>query len=43
MENCYRIKYRTGRLTVGEENVRGTWEDYFEDIYKEDSEKQNTV
>ena len=34
MENYNSIEDRNGRLAVGEDEVRKTWKDYFEDLYE---------
>ena len=39
MESCNRIKDRNGRLSLGEDEVRRIWNDYFEDLYNIDREQ----
>ena len=39
VENCDRIKAKTVRLAVGEDNVGKPWNQYFEDLYNVDTEE----
>ena len=43
METCSRIRDITGRLALGEDEVRWIWNDYFEDLYNKDIGKQIAV
>ena len=43
MESCSRIKDRNRRLAQGEDEVQRIWEEYFEDLYKIDTQKEVSV
>ena len=40
VESCSIIKRRNKRLTVGEDDMRNTWKEYFADLYNVDMEKK---
>ena len=39
VESCSRIKDGNVRLAQGEDEVRRTWNEYFEDLYNIDTQK----
>ena len=39
-ESCIMIKYGTVKIALGENNVRKTCKEYFEDVYKTNTEDQ---
>ena len=40
VESCSRIKDGNGRLTQREDEVRGIWKEYFEDLYNINTQEQ---
>ena len=43
VESCSRIKDGNGRLVQEEDEVRGIWNKYFEDLYDVDTQEQVAV
>ena len=43
VDGCSTMKDRNGRLTLGGDEVRRVWKDYFDDLYNIGTQKQVAV